>query len=102
MGWVLATWEVEWEVCTIFSSGVISLLLWPPLKHSFPLLGMDNFGGMNNMDRFGSSGMGRMNGKDSGVKDSKAGVEHFHVLLDVSNGFISCIGRDGPWDWWCF
>uniref|UniRef100_A0A3Q3LEP9 Heterogeneous nuclear ribonucleoprotein M n=1 Tax=Mastacembelus armatus TaxID=205130 RepID=A0A3Q3LEP9_9TELE len=31
----------------------------------FPLfrsvLGMDNFGGMNNMERFGSSGMGRMN-----------------------------------------
>lgn len=27
-------------------------------------LGMDNFGGMNNMDRFNSSGMGRMNGKD--------------------------------------
>lgn len=26
--------------------------------------GMDNFGGMNNMDRFGSSGMGRMNGKE--------------------------------------
>ena len=24
---------------------------------------MDNFGGMNNMDRFGPSGMGRMNGK---------------------------------------
>lgn len=26
--------------------------------------GMDNFGGMNNMDRFNSSGMGRMNGKE--------------------------------------
>lgn len=30
----------------------------------FSVLGMDNFGGMNNMDRFGSSGMGRMNGKE--------------------------------------
>lgn len=29
------------------------------------VLGMDNFGGMNNMDRFNSSGMGRMNGKES-------------------------------------
>lgn len=29
------------------------------------VLGMDNFGGMNNMDRFGSSGMGRMNGKET-------------------------------------
>jgi len=28
--------------------------------------GMDNFaGGMNNMERFGSSGMGRMNGKET-------------------------------------
>lgn len=31
----------------------------------FSVLGMDNFGGMNNMDRFGSSGMGRMNGKET-------------------------------------
>ncbi|XP_031163026.1 heterogeneous nuclear ribonucleoprotein M isoform X5 [Sander lucioperca] len=29
--------------------------------------GMDNFGGMNNMDRFGSSGMGRMNEMDRGI-----------------------------------
>ncbi|XP_019735734.1 heterogeneous nuclear ribonucleoprotein M isoform X2 [Hippocampus comes] len=29
--------------------------------------GMDNFGGMNNMDRFGSSGMGRMNDMDRGI-----------------------------------
>lgn len=30
----------------------------------FSVVGMDNFGGMNNnMDRFGSSGVGRMNGK---------------------------------------
>lgn len=43
-------------------------------------LGMDNFGGMNNMDRFGSgSGMGRMNGKESltCVEHSKAGVRTF-------------------------
>ncbi|XP_077389927.1 heterogeneous nuclear ribonucleoprotein M isoform X1 [Festucalex cinctus] len=30
-------------------------------------LGMDNFGGMNNMDRFGASGMGRMNEMDRGI-----------------------------------
>lgn len=30
----------------------------------FSVAGMDNFGGMNNMDRFGSSGMGRTNGKE--------------------------------------
>lgn len=56
------------------------------------------------MDRFGSSGMGRMNGKGllTRAKGSKASVEHFRVLLDVSNGFISCIVRDGPWNWWCF
>ncbi|XP_020780341.1 heterogeneous nuclear ribonucleoprotein M [Boleophthalmus pectinirostris] len=29
--------------------------------------GMDSFGGMNNMDRFGSSGMGRMNEMDRGI-----------------------------------
>ncbi|XP_035508994.1 heterogeneous nuclear ribonucleoprotein M isoform X2 [Morone saxatilis] len=29
--------------------------------------GMDNFGGMNNMERFGSSGMGRMNEMDRGI-----------------------------------
>ncbi|XP_041791456.1 heterogeneous nuclear ribonucleoprotein M isoform X2 [Chelmon rostratus] len=29
--------------------------------------GMDNFGGMNNMDRFSSSGMGRMNEMDRGI-----------------------------------
>ncbi|XP_070816454.1 heterogeneous nuclear ribonucleoprotein M [Chaetodon trifascialis] len=29
--------------------------------------GMDNFGGMNNMDRFNSSGMGRMNEMDRGI-----------------------------------
>ncbi|XP_060933481.1 heterogeneous nuclear ribonucleoprotein M isoform X1 [Limanda limanda] len=29
--------------------------------------GMENFGGMNNMDRFGSSGMGRMNEMDRGI-----------------------------------
>lgn len=64
---------------------------------------MDNFGGMNNMDRFGSSGMGRMNGEyvlECRALRSKR--ETFHVLLEVSNGFISCIVRDGPWDWWCF
>lgn len=32
--------------------------------HNFSVEGMDNFGGMNNnMDRFGSSGVGRMNGE---------------------------------------
>uniref|UniRef100_G3P7K2 RRM domain-containing protein n=1 Tax=Gasterosteus aculeatus aculeatus TaxID=481459 RepID=G3P7K2_GASAC len=30
-------------------------------------MGMDNFGGMNNMERFGSSGMGRMNEMDRGI-----------------------------------
>lgn len=29
--------------------------------------GMDSFGGINNMDRFGSSGMGRMNEMDRGI-----------------------------------
>lgn len=31
----------------------------------FSVQGMDNFGGMNNMERFGSSGMGRMNGEET-------------------------------------
>lgn len=39
--------------------------MWSLRLYSFCFLGMDNFGGMNNMDRFGSSGMGRMNGKET-------------------------------------
>lgn len=64
---------------------------------------MDNFGGMNNVDRFGSSGMGRMNGKEFEIcRAFQSKREDLHVLLDVSNGLISCIVRDGPGDWWCF
>lgn len=42
---------------------------------------MDNFGGMNNnIDRFGSSGVGRMNGElFSDSLDTEASWEHFHV-----------------------
>lgn len=57
------------------------------------------------MDRFGSSGMGRMNGKEifyEVLSTPKQAWNHFHVLRGISNGFISCIVRDGPWNWWCF
>ncbi|XP_010730736.3 heterogeneous nuclear ribonucleoprotein M isoform X2 [Larimichthys crocea] len=37
--------------------------------------GMDNFGGMNNMDRFGSSGMGRMNGNSLGMDRMNSGMD---------------------------
>lgn len=72
----------------------------------FLSVGMDNFGGMNNMDRFGSSGMGRMNGgsffRGTLRTPKRAWMEALHVLRDGSNGFISCIIRDGPRDWWWF
>lgn len=41
--------------------GVALILIY---FYFFSVAGMDNFGGMNNMDRFGSSGMGRTNGKE--------------------------------------
>lgn len=78
MEWASATWEDEWEeeeeeVRTkerIIRAGVYFTRFWifEKLNFAFSLVGMDNFGGMNNnMDRFGSSGVGRMNGESSGV-----------------------------------
>ena len=68
--------------------------------------GMDNFGGGgggggggNNMDRFGPSGMGRMNGEDM-LNISLEAWYSFTVSLVSSNGVISCIVRDGPWYCW--
>lgn len=84
MAWVLETWEedewvevkkyiyilpalcillnqvsylcITWSCCLCLTSSDITF-------YSMTDLGMDNFGGMNNMDRFNSSGMGRMNGE---------------------------------------
>lgn len=49
------------------------------MKNFLSVLGMDNFGGMNNMDRFSSSGMGRMNGKDTifGVLSKRGTLSRF-------------------------
>lgn len=53
------------------------------------------------MDRFGSSGMGRMNGKNIDVILQKQ-MWTYSCFADFSNGLISCVVRDGPWNWWCF
>lgn len=73
MEWALATWGGEWgeeveeeevvctkkQTCVTVDSGPFE-----KLNSVFSDVGMDNFGGMNNnMDRFGSSGVGRMNGE---------------------------------------
>lgn len=94
MEWASATWEGEWEeeeeeavrlrgLCDQ-SSCVLhqTRLLWETETCVCSGAGMDNFGGMNNnMDRFGSSGVGRMNGEP--VWDccghAEATWEHFHV-----------------------
>lgn len=78
MEWALATWEVVWEEEEVEEEGQVCTIFQKTLKilqsqsgscididfYFFSVAGMDNFGGMNNMDRFGSSGMGRTNGKE--------------------------------------
>nr|XP_046247363.1 heterogeneous nuclear ribonucleoprotein M isoform X4 [Scatophagus argus] len=48
--------------------------------------GMDNFGGMNNMDRFGSSGMGRMNGNSLGMDRMSSGMDRLGTSMDRMTG----------------
>ncbi|XP_078024916.1 heterogeneous nuclear ribonucleoprotein M isoform X2 [Epinephelus lanceolatus] len=48
--------------------------------------GMDNFGGMNNMDRFGSSGMGRMNGNSMGMDRMSSGMDRLGASIDRMGG----------------
>ncbi|XP_031163025.1 heterogeneous nuclear ribonucleoprotein M isoform X4 [Sander lucioperca] len=48
--------------------------------------GMDNFGGMNNMDRFGSSGMGRMNGNSLGMDRMNSGMDRLGTSMDRMAG----------------
>ncbi|XP_041791458.1 heterogeneous nuclear ribonucleoprotein M isoform X4 [Chelmon rostratus] len=48
--------------------------------------GMDNFGGMNNMDRFSSSGMGRMNGNSMGMDRMNSGMERLGASMDRMAG----------------
>ncbi|CAJ1060632.1 heterogeneous nuclear ribonucleoprotein M isoform X2 [Xyrichtys novacula] len=48
--------------------------------------GMDNFGGMNNMDRFGSSGMGRMNGNNMGMDRMSSGMDRLGSSMDRMGG----------------
>lgn len=60
-------------------------------------IGMDNFGGMN-MDRFGSSGMGRMNGKQvlkthSALQSKRGTVSRFAGCLMVSSLALSEMDR---------
>lgn len=56
----------------------IKLVLWE--TDNFSVVGMDNFGGMNNnMDRFGSSGVGRMNGELIGALDTGESGKHLDV-----------------------
>ncbi|XP_067453008.1 heterogeneous nuclear ribonucleoprotein M isoform X2 [Thunnus thynnus] len=48
--------------------------------------GMDNFGGMNNMDRYGSSGMGRMNGNSLGMDRMSSGMDRLGASMDRMAG----------------
>ncbi|XP_026160781.1 heterogeneous nuclear ribonucleoprotein M isoform X2 [Mastacembelus armatus] len=48
--------------------------------------GMDNFGGMNNMERFGSSGMGRMNGNTLGMDRMSSGMDRLGASMDRMSG----------------
>ncbi|CAL9696176.1 unnamed protein product [Knipowitschia caucasica] len=48
--------------------------------------GMDSFGGMNNMDRFGSSGMGRRNGNSSGMDRMSSGMDRLGGSMDRMSG----------------
>uniref|UniRef100_A0AAZ3QF24 RRM domain-containing protein n=1 Tax=Oncorhynchus tshawytscha TaxID=74940 RepID=A0AAZ3QF24_ONCTS len=48
--------------------------------------GMDNFGGMNNMERFGPSGMGRMNGSSLGMDRMSSGMDRLGGGMDRLGG----------------
>lgn len=48
--------------------------------------GMDSFGVMNSMDRFGSSGMGRMNGNSLGMDRMSSGMDRLGSGMDRMSG----------------
>lgn len=48
--------------------------------------GMDSFGSMNSMDRFGSSGMGRMNGSSMGMDRMSSGMDRLGSGMDRMSG----------------
>ncbi|KAJ4943870.1 hypothetical protein JOQ06_006363 [Pogonophryne albipinna] len=54
--------------------------------------GMDNFGGMNNMERFGSSGMGRANGNSQGMDRMSSGMERMGGGMERMGGGMERMG----------
>ncbi|XP_034064122.1 heterogeneous nuclear ribonucleoprotein M isoform X7 [Gymnodraco acuticeps] len=54
--------------------------------------GMDNFGGMNNMERFGSSGMGRANGNSQGMDRMSSGMDRMGGGMERMGGGMERMG----------